>query len=87
MTRYFVYILLCADRTFYTGFSTDPIRRLNEHNHNKRGAKYTRSRRPSKLVYVEECSSQSEALRREAQIKRLTHRQKIDLIFANLPPF
>ena len=65
-----VYILECADGTLYTGATTDPERRLAEHNAG-RGARYTRARRPLTLVYVEPAADRSAALRREAAIKRL----------------
>lgn len=71
----FVYMLQCADGSFYTGWTTNLQNRLRVHNTGK-GAKYTRSRLPVKLVYWETAENRSEALRREAQIKRLTHTQK-----------
>ncbi|HEY62791.1 MAG: GIY-YIG nuclease family protein [Anaerolineales bacterium] len=76
---FFCYIVECADGTFYTGWSTDPNRRLHEHNKG-RGARYTRSRRPVKLVYLEDCSSRSIAMRREKAIKRLSRIKKQSLI-------
>lgn len=76
---YWVYILQCADDTFYTGMTNDVARRVAVHNQG-RGAKYTRGRRPVTAVYWEACDSRSEALRREAAIKRLTRIQKIALI-------
>ena len=78
-STYFVYILECADSTLYTGISTDPMRRLSEHNAGT-GAKYTRSRRPVRLVFKEEAGSKSDALKRELQIKKLSRMQKIRLI-------
>lgn len=71
----FVYMLQCADGSFYTGWTTNLQNRLRVHGTGK-GAKYTRSRLPVKLVYWETAENRSEALRREAQIKRLTHTQK-----------
>lgn len=71
----YCYILKCADGTYYTGWSTDPQRRLAQHNAGK-GARYTRSRRPVSLVYLEEQPDRSSAMRREASIKRLQHVQK-----------
>lgn len=76
---YYVYILQCADGTLYTGSTNDPQRRLKVHNSGK-GAKYTRSRLPVKLVYQEEQESWNAALRREAAIKKLTRAQKKTLI-------
>jgi putative endonuclease len=70
---WYVYMVRCADRSLYTGISTDPERRLHEHNHdNKRAAAYTRSRRPVVLVYCETHTSRSLASRREYEIKQLT---------------
>lgn len=80
---YYVYILRCADNTLYTGSTTDVARRAAVHN-SGRGAKYTRSRRPVKVVYWESCPDRSAALRREAAIKRLSRAEKEALISA--PP-
>lgn len=76
-----VYILRCADGSLYTGWTTDPQRRLKAHNAG-RGAKYTRSRRPAALVYTELCETKAAALRRERQIKGLTRSEKLRLIDA-----
>lgn len=73
-----VYILRCADGTLYTGVAKDLARRLAQHNAGK-GAKYTRGRVPVKLFYEERCVNQGLALRREAEIRRLTRRQKQQL--------
>ena len=75
----YVYILRCADQTFYTGYTNDPKRRLKVHNSGK-GAKYTRSRLPVELVYCEACASKGAALSRECEIKSLTRQQKEELI-------
>jgi putative endonuclease len=72
---YYCYILECSDGTFYTGWSTNPERRLKQHNGGY-GARYTRSRRPVKLVYTEEHPTQKAAMRRETVIKRLPHAKK-----------
>ncbi len=77
--EYCAYILLCADGTYYTGYARDPISRTAAHN-NKKGAKYTRARIPVQLVYWENFSTKSEAMCREAAIKKLTHAQKDQLI-------
>ncbi len=77
---HFAYIMRCADNTLYCGYTTDPIAREKAHNSAK-GAKYTRSRLPVKLVYCEEFESKSNALKREAALKRLSHAQKEALIF------
>mgnify|MGYP000035338508 CR=1 FL=1 len=71
----FCYILECADGTYYTGWTTDPRRREAQHNRG-RGARYTGQRRPVRLVYVEEQSDRAAAMRRERQLKNLTHAQK-----------
>lgn len=76
---YFVYILECSDETLYTGYTVDIKRRLLEHNQ-ARGAKYTRGRLPVRIVYLEKHISASEALKREAEIKRKTKKQKLELI-------
>lgn len=77
---WYVYMLRCKDGSLYTGYTDDPQRRLAVHSSGK-GAKYTRSRLPVTLVYTEACSDRSEALRREAAIKRLTKAQKEALLF------
>lgn len=71
-----VYVLECADRTWYTGVTTDPERRLREHNGSPRGAKYTRSRRPVRMVACVECVDRGEALRRERKFKQLPAKEK-----------
>ena len=79
MTRpslpHFVYILRCADGTFYTGCTKDPRAREKAHN-DGRGARYTSGRRPVRLVYVEACDSLGAALTREHQVKRLKRSKK-----------
>jgi len=76
---YYVYILKCNDDTFYTGITTDIKRRVEEHNNSDKGAKYTKSRRPLKLVYYEQCTNRSEASKREYSIKKLPRNKKIEL--------
>jgi len=76
---WFVYILRCADDTYYTGITNDLERRFEEHN-TGRGARYTRSRTPVELRYAEACRDRSAALIREARIKRLDRRGKEKLI-------
>ena len=71
----YCYIVECADGTYYTGWAIDPEKRLDMHNKG-RGAKYTRTRRPVKLVYVEEQPDHSTALKRERVIKKMTRAQK-----------
>ncbi len=75
-----VYILECADTTFYTGITVDVDRRLEEHNGSKVWAKYTKMRRPVKLIYVCEFETRSEASKEEYRIKRLSRKQKENLI-------
>jgi putative endonuclease len=74
-----VYIVECTDQTLYTGWTTDIERRLKAHNAG-RGAKYTRSRSPVRLVYVEEQPDRQTAMKRELQIKRMGRAQKLKLI-------
>jgi putative endonuclease len=76
---YFCYILECADGTFYTGWTTDPPRRERQHNAGS-GARYTRIRRPVKLIYVEEVGDKSSALKRELQIKAMSRERKKKLM-------
>jgi len=76
---YFLYILQCADDTLYTGITTDLDRRLKEHNNSKLGAKYTKVRRPVKLVYSQQFTDRSEASKEEIRIKKLSRQQKLSL--------
>ncbi len=76
---HFVYILECADGTYYTGYTTDLGKRLGTHNSGK-GAKYTRARLPVAMVFSEAYATKSEALRREIEIKRMTRREKRELV-------
>ncbi|MCK9479430.1 MAG: GIY-YIG nuclease family protein [Firmicutes bacterium] len=75
----FVYIVQCADKTYYTGWTVDIKQRIKEHNSGK-GAKYTRARLPVRLVYQEKINEKSAALKREMEIKRLSRVQKAQLI-------
>ena len=75
-TSYSVYLVRCVDGTYYTGITTDIDRRVREHNCSLRGARYTKSRRPVSLVYVEACSSRGAAQRREYALRNLSHEQK-----------
>lgn len=85
MSACYCYLLECADGTYYTGWSTDPQRRARQHNAG-RGARYTRTRLPVRLAYVEPQPDRATAMRRERQIKRLSHAQKQALCasFVNL---
>ena len=75
----FTYILECADGTLYTGWTNNLEKRLKAHNEGK-GSKYTRSRRPVKLVYFEELECPNAAMSREWHIKHLSRREKLLLI-------
>lgn len=74
-----VYILRCGDGSLYTGWTNDLEARVKAHQE-KRGAKYTRAHQPVELIYSESCADKSAALKREAQIKRMTRAQKLLLI-------
>lgn len=74
-----VYILLCGDGTLYTGIARDAEKRLKMHQSGK-GAKYTRGRGPLTLVYREGCESHTQALQREIAVKKLTRKQKLNMI-------
>ena len=73
------YIVLCRDTTLYCGYSNNVEKRVINHNKG-RGAKYTKTRLPVKLVYTECFATKSEAIKREYQIKQLTRQQKLNLI-------
>jgi len=75
---YYVYVILCEGKSFYTGYTKNLDRRMKLHKAGK-GARYTRIHRPKRLVYVEEYGSCSEAMKREKQIKKLSHHQKLKL--------
>ena len=76
---FFVYILLCMDGSFYTGYTQDLNERTKQHENGK-GARYTKTHKPQKLAYVEQHDSRSKAMKRERAIKKLSHQQKQDLI-------
>ena len=78
-SEHFVYILRCADGSYYTGWTTDVEARVATHN-GEHGAKYTHSRRPVTLVYQEKCDDKSAALKRECEIKALSRKKKETLI-------
>jgi putative endonuclease len=77
---YSVYILECADGTFYTGWTTDVMRRVEEHNSSTKGAKYTKARRPVALRYTEFFATKSEAQKREYVVKQLSRVEKLALV-------
>lgn len=76
---YFVYLLECEDNSLYTGITTDVRRRFLEHV-NGTGGHFTRARKAKRIVYTEQHSDRSSALRREAAIKKLTREKKLALI-------
>jgi putative endonuclease len=76
---YYVYILTCGDGSLYTGTTNDVEKRVKTHNSGK-GAKYTRSHLPVTLSYVEELPDKSAALKREAEIKRMSRGEKMRLV-------
>jgi putative endonuclease len=75
---FYVYILLCTDGSFYTGYTKDLDERTKQHESGK-GARYTKSHRPQRIAYVEMLDSRSKAMKREREIKKLSHQQKLDL--------
>ena len=78
---HYVYILTCADTTLYVGCTNNLKKRIAEHNTAKRGAHYTKIRRPVNLVYSERFRTLEKARAREAEIKRMTREKKMKLIF------
>ena len=80
-SNWYVYLLRCTDNSLYTGVTTDIERRVHQHNHcNKKGAKYTRVRRPVVLVYQENALDRKTACQREYQLKQLTKAEKEQLV-------
>ena len=77
---HYVYIVECADKTLYTGYTNALEKRITSHNETKSGARYTKARRPVALKYSEEFSAKGRALRREAEIKKLSRTAKLMLI-------
>ncbi len=76
---FYVYILKCIDGSFYTGYTKDIDARTKQHQNGK-GARYTKSHTPEKLAYVELHDSRGKAMKREREIKRLSHQQKQGLV-------
>jgi putative endonuclease len=76
---HFVYLLQCRDGSLYAGATDDLERRVKEHNGSKRGARYTKTRRPVVLRYFEKCRTLAKARAREAEIKRMTRSEKLRL--------
>lgn len=83
LNKSYMYVLKCSDETFYTGYTTDLIRRIKTHN-SKKGAKYTRARVPVELEYFEEFFTKSEATKAESSFKKLTRLKKEEYIKENL---
>ena len=77
---WYVYIVDCSDASLYAGITTDLDRRVREHNHESVGARYTRAKRPVTLRYSEEAENRSLASKREIAIKKMTRKQKLQLI-------
>ena len=78
--KWFLYVLQCSDGSYYTGVTTDLNRRIEEHNTSKRGAKYTKTRRPVRMVYSLEYEDRSSAQKFEYKFKQLTRKQKEEVI-------
>lgn len=85
MAQWFVYLLECADGTLYAGITTDLLRREKTHNLGK-GARYTASRRPVKLVYSEPAIDRGQATARELALKRMPRARKLELASKPEPP-
>ena len=81
--KWYVYIVQCIDDSLYTGITVDLDRRLDEHNTSNKGAKYTRSRRPVQMMYSETYETRSIASKREHAIKKLTRKEKLNLLKIN----
>lgn len=78
MKTWYLYALLCSDGTIYTGVCIDVQKRLHDHNHTSKGARYTRSRRPVTLIGYRVCGfSRGEAQRVERRFKKLSHKEKM----------
>jgi len=77
---YYLYLLQCSDKTLYTGITVDLKRRVSEHNSSKLGAKYTRARRPVKLVYSKKFKNRSLASKAESEVKSLSRADKLKII-------
>jgi len=76
---YYVYIIVCKDGSYYTGYAKDVKRRIERHRKGQ-GARYTRIHKPEKTVYVEKFNSRSKAMKREREIKQLSHNKKQELV-------
>jgi putative endonuclease len=76
---FFVYILQCCDGSFYTGCTNNLKERMRQHENGK-GAKYTKAHRPKQIAYTESHNSRGQAMKREREIKKLSHQKKLELI-------
>ena len=83
-TKAYVYMVSCSDGTWYTGWTTNPQRRVKTHNSGK-GAKYTRSRLPVELIYTEQLPDRRSAMRREYEIKQMSRKEKENLVYKRFP--
>lgn len=77
---YYLYILECSDQTLYSGITVDLERRVKEHDSSELGAKYTRGRKPVRLVFSKEFQNRSQASKEESRIKKLSREEKLELI-------
>jgi putative endonuclease len=77
--QFYVYILLCVDGSFYTGYTKNLDERTKLHENGK-GARYTRMHKPKRVAYIELFDSRAKAMKREKAIKKLSHQQKLNLI-------
>ena len=76
---YYVYVILCQDGSFYTGYTKDVNSRMKLHMNGK-GARYTRMHKPKKLAYKEEFNTRAEAMKRERKLKAMGHNEKCELV-------
>ena len=81
---FYVYILLCSDGTFYTGYTKNIDARTRLHECGK-GARYMRTHKPKRVAYIEIFGSRAKAMKREREIKKMTHQQKLNLINSQKP--
>jgi predicted GIY-YIG superfamily endonuclease len=78
---FFVYILQCCDGSYYTGYTNNLRERIRQHENGK-GAKYTKAHKPDRVAFVENHETRSQAMKREREIKKLSHKKKLDLIIS-----
>lgn len=79
MTKYYAYLARCSDDTLYAGYTNDIENREDAHNKGTAGARYTRMRRPVKIVYFEEFANRADAMKREYELKQLSKKEKESL--------